>query len=207
VLFQGTQLIAFTVADVKVSKKAESAGSAREKALVEAHQIAFQKLLQENFPDKIATLPPPDTLMDMVNDFSIDREKTSPTTYAASMTFQFDRPQVLAWVQQKPSPMTPSSPTPTKDPFKKEKPIQIAATYASHEEWKQIKKSLESFVGSDQVHILKYSSKNADLSIDYTGDSAQLERQLRSEGFTLAPQENGWIISYQKVPSMLKSSH
>ena len=41
-----------TVADVKVSVTADSAAVARDKALDQAHVLAFQKLLKENFPEE-----------------------------------------------------------------------------------------------------------------------------------------------------------
>lgn len=40
---------AITVSDVRVSITADSAGAAREQAIKQAHTIAFQKLMQENF--------------------------------------------------------------------------------------------------------------------------------------------------------------
>ena len=99
-----------TVTNVKVSVTDSSPATAREKALDQAHQLAFQKLVEENFPESAGLLPPSDALMSMVTDFSIDREKTSPKSYTASLTFQFDGPQVHAWLHQAPlSSATPSS--------------------------------------------------------------------------------------------------
>lgn len=90
-----------TVADVKVSVTADSAAVARDKALDQAHALAFQKLLKENFPEESKNPPSTDVIMNMVTDFSIDREKTTPKSYTASFTFQFDASQLLGWVTPK----------------------------------------------------------------------------------------------------------
>lgn len=193
-LLQVAQALAITITDVKVSVTSDSAATAREKALEKAHGLAFQKLLKEHFPESSRPLPPQTLLMNMVTNFSIDREKTTPQSYTASLTFQFDEAQVRNWLQQDTSPKDKSQPS--SDPFKKDKPpLKIAISYATFPEWQQIKKSLEHLPGVQKINVVTLSSKKAEVEVTYGGDITQLQHHLRQQELTLIPQGQEWTLS------------
>jgi len=187
------------VGDVKVSVRADSAAAAREQALDQAHQLAFQKLLSEHFPERAGPLPSQDVLKDMVSDFSIDREKTTPTSYTASLTFQFDEPQVVNWVQRiqthQPNQHGPSSSPFLPQPKEERKPLIIAVSYGNHAEWQHIKKTLETFPGVQKLSVFTLSPKNAKLEIIYRGSIDTLMQGLLQKNILLSQQEDGWMIS------------
>lgn len=195
-LIQEVRAQTIIVGNVKVSVKADSAASAREQALDQAHQIAFQKLLNEHFPERASALPSPEVLGNMVSDFSIDREKATPTSYTASLTFQFDEPQVIAWVQQIQhiSQDPHSLPLPNHS-YESSKPLKIIATYATHSEWQFIRKTLENFPGVQNLSLSTLSPKNANLEIIYRGSTDQLEQNLLQKGILLSQQEGNWIVT------------
>ena len=195
-LMQEARAQTITVRDVKVSVKADSAASAREQALGQAHQLAFQKLLYENFPERAGPLPSPDVLGNMVSDFSIDREKATPMSYTASLTFQFDEPQVITWVQQiQTTPQDPQS-LPFPNPlYGSNVPLKITATYATHSEWRHLKTTLENFPGVQNLSLSSLSPKNANLEIIYRGSTDQLAQDLLQKGILLSQQEGGWIMT------------
>ena len=183
-----------TVTGVKVSVTADSAATAREKALDQGHELAFQKLLKENFPESSALLPSHDTIMNMVTDFSIDREKTTPTSYAASLTFQFDSPQVQAWVQKQDQP---SSREISSSPYSFEdgKILKIEGYYGTFSEWQNIKKALEGIAEIQKVVVLALSPQSANLEVVYGGNIEKLQQDLLLKGFLLSSREGIWKIS------------
>lgn len=191
-LMEGANAQTITVGNVKVSVTADSAASAREKAIGQAHQLACQKLVNENFPERAGSFPSQDVLMDMVNDFSIDREKTTSTSYAASLTFQFDESQVLRWVQQD-GPLSPT--LPPMHQTSESRPLKIKASYRNHAEWQYIRKTLENFPGVQNLSIFTLSAKNASMRISYLNPIDRLEKGLLQKGILLSQQEDGWVVS------------
>lgn len=185
-----------TVRDVLVSVKADSAASAREQALDQAHSLAFQKLVDEHFPERADSLPSQDVLRDMVSDFSIDQEKTTPQSYRASLTFQFDESQVINWVQQIPytQPTSQSSHF-LHQPYEESGFLKIIATYATHSEWQHIRKALENFPGVQNLSIVTLSPKKASMEITYGGAIDKLEQGLLQKGILLSQQEDSWLAS------------
>jgi len=190
-LFQETLALALTVTDVKVSVTANSAAAARDQALTKAHTLAFQKLLKEYFPESSSLSPPEDTLVDMVTNFSIDREKTTPQSYAASLTFHFDESHVREWIQQDLA-SSPSSAIPLKT---EEAIIKATADYATFADWQHIKKTLEYSSGVEKVKTVSLSPQSADIEIAYRGDIPALQRNLGEEGLILTSQGQDWKIS------------
>jgi len=183
------------ISDVKVSITADSSATAREQALVQAHTLAFQKLLKENFPEKLDSLPSPDTLMDMVSDFSIDREKTTAKSYTASLTFQFDGSKVHTWLQQSdPREVSQSSLEQDKQLLK------IRASYSSLPQWNQIKQALESFPGIEKLTVKALSPQNADLEIVYRGDTNHIQEHLHQKGLTFSLNSDFWLVSLNESP-------
>ncbi|MGE5538915.1 MAG: DUF2066 domain-containing protein [Gemmatimonas sp.] len=82
----------FTVANVPVDATAATAAAARERALQEGQRHAFQRLLQRLTPaSQRARLPQlsDSAIADLVRDFEIAGEKTSPVRYIASLTVRF----------------------------------------------------------------------------------------------------------------------
>lgn len=196
-LSQKTLAMALTVADVKVSVTADSAAAARDQALTKAHTLAFQKLVRENFPDSSPPSPPEDVLIDMVTNFSIDREKTTPQSYVASLTFHFDESQVQAWLRQDLASSEPSAPS-----FKKEgDSLKITASYSTLADWQHIKQTLERLPGVDKVNVVTLSPQSAVLEVAYTGELPQLQQRLYQDDLTLSPQGQDWEISSNALPS------
>lgn len=196
-LIQTAQAQIITVGEVKVSVKAESPASAREQALDQAHQLAFQKLMTENFPEKAFSLPSQDILRDMVNDFSIDREKTTPTSYTASMTFQFDELQVTKWIQQFQQDQSEISPLYSQD-SERIQPLKIRAFYETHLDWQHIKKALEKGAHIQDFVVFALSPKSADLEIMYSGSIDQLKKELLQKDIFLSQKDEGWVISLKE---------
>lgn len=92
----------YTVRPVSVDVTAESAAAAREQALANAHERAFQRLIARIVPkgaharvadvgyDKVATL---------VRDFEVANEKTSSVRYLADLTIRFQRSAVREFLR------------------------------------------------------------------------------------------------------------
>lgn len=184
-----------TVTNVKVSITADSAAAAREQALDKAHDLAFQKLLQESFPEKSGSALSHNDIINMVVDFSIDREKTSPMSYTASLTFQFDGSKVQAWTQQPGQQATDR--VPSVDP---RKTLKVTAFYKSLSEWHHIQKTLEKLPGIQKVTLLAISSQQADMNLIYGGDIEKLKPYFLQQDLVLSPEQEGWILSSNKSP-------
>ncbi len=191
--FQETVALAFTIKDVKVSASSDSPAAAREKALADGHALAFQKLLAEYFPTSSPTSPSHDVLMDMVTTFSIDREKSTPKTYTASLTFQFDELLVQAWLDKSQAPL-PSSASASFSPSTGNS-LKIRASYASLADWQHIKQTLEQVPGIQKIKIVALSPQKASLEVAHTGEIAQLKDHLRQEKLDLIPQGQDWELA------------
>jgi hypothetical protein len=179
-----------TVEDVKVSVRDNSAAAAREKALEQAHILAFQKLMGEKFPEKLMRLPSQEILMSMVSNFSIDREKATPQSYTASLRFQFEEAQVQSWLQQNESALHSSAqPLHTTHEI-----LKVRAFYTTYSEWKRLKKTLENFSGVQEITLLTLSPQQADMELRWEGEVEKLRHHLLQGHFLLSPQEEGWII-------------
>ena len=186
-----------TVSHVKVSVKADSAASAQAQALDQAHQLAFQKLVAEHFPDHAGPLPSKEVLQDMVTDFSIDREKTTPLSYTASLTFQFNEPSVLAWLHRG-QQATRSSPL-SYQSYNNKDVLNMTVSYATHEEWQQSRKTLETFPGVQTFSILALTAKNARIKLSYRGSMDQLKQGLLQKGLLLTQQDDEWKVSSREL--------
>jgi hypothetical protein len=191
-LYPTGEALALSVKSVKVSVTAESAAVAREKAIQQAHQAAFQKLLQESFPENTTPPPPYEKIEDMVSDFSIDQERTTPTSYAASLTFQFDDVAVHEWLKQ---PLVSPSGMSNLNSFRKgREPLKVEVKYDTHSEWRKIKGALEKSPAVYGVDVLALSSKGATIHLTRDGEVIQLQKDLQGENITLAPQGDGWLL-------------
>ncbi len=190
---EGVKAQVLTVTGVKVSITADSAATAREQALDKAHEIAFQKLLKENFPES-STLPPPEVVTNMVMNFSIDREKTTPTSYAAAFTFHFDGPQVHAWTQHQEAPLNKETLS-ASQPLRGGETLKMTASYTTLSEWQTVKKTLENFPGIQKVSVLAVSPQNAHMQVIYGGDIEKLKHSLLQKGWLLSPHQGSWVIS------------
>lgn len=188
VLVHTTHALPLTVEHVKVTVTAESAAAAREKALDKAHHLAFLQLIQESYPDHTGSPPPTDTLREMVIDFSIDREKTTPTSYTASLTFQFDEPKVVNWLERGTHKSSASF-------AQKSESLKVTASYQTHGEWQHIKSTLENFPDIQSLTIFTLSLKNASIGITHRGSIDQLKQELLRQNIHLTQQEGEWVIS------------
>lgn len=191
------QAQALTVSGIQVSATADSSAAARDKALDQAHDLAFERLVDQNFPEVSAPLPPHDKIVDMVSNFSIDREKTTAKRYTASLTFQFDGTQVQDWVLQ-----TNRSPEQASNigvaNLGRGMDFKIKVSYDSLEEWQQIKKEVEGAFGVQKVTTLALSPQSAVLEVKYAEDIQKLQRYFNDKGWVLASQEEGWSLSRDK---------
>ncbi len=83
----------FTVHDISVDATAEDAASARVAALEDGHRQAMATVLARIVPrGDLLALPeiPPDEIAQLVADFTVDEERTSPVRYLAKLTFRFN---------------------------------------------------------------------------------------------------------------------
>jgi hypothetical protein len=191
------QAQALTVTGIQVSATADSSAAAREKALDQAHDLAFERLVDQNFPEISAPLPPHDKIVDMVSNFSIDREKTTAKSYTASLTFQFDGTQVQDWVLQTNHFSEQVSNIGIANSGRSVD-FKIKVSYDSLEEWQQIKKEVEGAFGVQKVITLTLSPQSAVLEVKYAEDIQKLQRYFNDKGWILAPQEEGWSLSRDK---------
>lgn len=183
------------VNNVRVSAVSDSADAAKEQALEQGHRFAFQQLMKENFPQYSDQLPSKDSLMDMVSHFSIDREKTTSTSYTASLAFQFDESKVRAWLQQRGSFKAFSLPH-----NREREPLQVIASYKNLGEWNFIRKSLESISEIKKVNVVSFSSQNATMEITYNGDIKRLQSILHHHQLSFSSQEDGWLLKTEITP-------
>ena len=87
----------FTVRGVAVDVTAETAAAARQAAIADGHQRAFQRLMKRLVPEvqqaKVPVLEP--GLVEFyVLDFSVNNERTSAVRYLADLTFRFNAEEV-----------------------------------------------------------------------------------------------------------------
>lgn len=199
VFIVGSAYAQIIVADnIKVSVTDKSAAIAREKALDQAHVLAFEKLMKDNFPDYQNTQVPHDAILGMVLGFSIEREKSTSKNYTALLSFQFDGSKVTSWLQNQSSDeevkKTASS--------QKGQLLQLFVTYDSLNEWTKIKNVLET---SPQVNHIKYltiSPKEAEVSVVCSGSQDQLRKSFDMKGISVSPKDGKWEVSY-KPPTQL----
>ena len=87
----------YEVSGISVDVTAEAAADAKRKALGQAHELAFQRLLTRLTPrahhETLPTLSAQD-IESYVRDFSIAQEKSSATRYLATLNFRFKREEI-----------------------------------------------------------------------------------------------------------------
>ncbi len=178
------------IPNVKVSVTASSAAEAREQAIENAHDQAFQKLIETNFPETQRALPPHETIVDMVSNFSIDKEKSTSTNYTALMSFEFDQSKLHAWLQNQNNPLSLQAANTVGV-----KPLKAKASYQNLAEWNRIKKTLESLPQIQGVELQSVSSNTAELRFLLNGNPEDLKTILAQKGLSFSPQNEEWIIS------------
>lgn len=105
----------FTVLDVRVDTTAKTAAAARKIALADGHRQAFARLLARLVPNHMQDRVPRTSaadLAEMIRDFGIDEEKTSPVRYLATLRVRFKRSAVRGLLRHAEVPFaeTPSKP-------------------------------------------------------------------------------------------------
>lgn len=83
---------AFTVRDVHIDRTAVSAAAAREAALIDGQRAAFRRLLERLVPQtEYGRLPslPDSQIGDLVQNYEVQSEQTSPVRYIATLTYRF----------------------------------------------------------------------------------------------------------------------
>ena len=93
----------FAVRDVRVDVTAKTAAAARKIALEQGHRQAFDRLLSRLVPnrerDRVPQLAAA-AIAELIRDFGIDEEKTSPVRYLASLRVRFKRAAVRRLLRQ-----------------------------------------------------------------------------------------------------------
>ena len=93
----------YAVENIPVDVTADNATQAKEQAVLEAQEKAFQKMLDRltlaSDMESLPTLSKEDVL-NLVRDFSVSNEKTSPVRYIASVTVQFDPDAIQNFFQE-----------------------------------------------------------------------------------------------------------
>ncbi len=93
----------FAVLDVAVDTTAQTAAKAREKALVNGHRAAFERLMSRLVPRTLRQDEPEataDRITQLVRSFGVDQEKTSAVRYLATLRFAFDRDGVRRFLRE-----------------------------------------------------------------------------------------------------------
>ena len=93
----------YTVAEVAVDVRADSAADAREQALAEAHRAAFDRLMRRIVPTgQLDALPEVsrDRIADMVGSFSVESSQTSNVRYLGELSFSFERSAVRGFLRR-----------------------------------------------------------------------------------------------------------
>lgn len=92
---QGSSQDVYTVRDVEVDVTAASAAAARDQAITEAQRKAFQQLVQRLTPPGTSAPSASDTqVASLVQDFEVQRERSSSVRYLATLTVRF-RPNAV----------------------------------------------------------------------------------------------------------------
>ena len=97
----------FTVYDIPVDATAEDAASARVAALEDGHRVAMNELLERIVPETSRLSLPeftPEEIAQLVQDFSVADERTSPVRYLAKLTFRFNAEAVRQFLGQRDAP-------------------------------------------------------------------------------------------------------
>ncbi len=93
----------FAVRDVRVDVTAKTAAAARKIALEQGHGQAFDRLLSRLVPnrerDRVPRLTAA-TIAELIRDFGVDEEKTSPVRYLATLRVRFKRAAVRRLLRQ-----------------------------------------------------------------------------------------------------------
>lgn len=177
-----------TVTDIKVSMDADTPATAREKAIAEAHKIAFGKIVEESYLGEPAPMPPDDVLSDMVASFSIDKEKAVLGNYTAFFTFHFEEPQLKAWLEKK-NVIT----------HLLGNPFSVTATYTTFEDWQHIRKTMEQ--NGTTIRLLSLSASSAQFHVAPAEDTHFLRQRLEKEGFYSVVEGENWEISPLLTPT------
>jgi hypothetical protein len=105
----------YTVREVKVDVKAESAVAAEHKAIQEARVKAFKMLIERIVPqDERASLEqiPAEKIEDFVDGFEVNSQKNSKVRYVATMTFFFDGAAIQNYLGNRSLPAVQSAKQP-----------------------------------------------------------------------------------------------
>ena len=183
-------LQALTVRNVTVSMRAKSLEEAREEAIERAHQLAFQKMRDDYFPDSISkTTPPPEKLKEMVENFSIEKEKngTDNKTYTASLSFEFNQEAAHKWFEHTKSPKTASM-------VARGTPLKVKVSYTSLPQWQRIKHILQMFPEGHEMRLLSLTTHDAEIELPYARETTILQEKLKNEGLRLQPEQGYWTL-------------
>ena len=99
---QAQQAGIYDVAGIQVDRTADTAATARQEAIVEAHRRAFDRLMARMVPaDQRQNLPglAQADIVPMVLSFGIDEEKTSSVRYIGTLSFRFRRAEVRRFLK------------------------------------------------------------------------------------------------------------
>ncbi|MFN7710631.1 MAG: DUF2066 domain-containing protein [Holosporales bacterium] len=182
----------YEVRDVRVEITAETTIAARDQALQQAQNEAFQQLLSRLIPEKQGdslTNLKQDVLEDLVQDFEILDERFSKTRYSATFIVRF-KPDAIAQVlrekglqtnaQLEAAEATPGPGLSPIAPAPHEAIVDIVIR--SHADWQRALALLQKTFGHTRVMPLTLSRQHAKVTLTFAGDRRQLEERLRALG-------------------------
>ncbi|MGL5784925.1 MAG: hypothetical protein ACRCYZ_05670 [Alphaproteobacteria bacterium] len=180
----------------------------RHEAILEAHRRALQEAALHYADGSTATLPqlPSDaTLLDMVESFSVKKEKVNAAQYRGMFHFTFKPKALEKWLKQ---PTSETNEAPSKlaegGAFSTEAvhkiPLLLNVKIASFKDWIQLRKTLDT-VGEHLVRqqILSLSQNQGKISLLWKGSADFFAAHLETLGFKVTKLPHQWDIE--------KSSH
>lgn len=180
----------YIVDNVKVSATADSAAAAREKAIQQGYTEAYNMLMIRLGQEGAQTrpdAPDPQDLMNMVLDFSVDREKNTATSYSALMTFQFDSKKIDDWVSGL-NLATSHNSGPSLAPSNSTGSLTIFITVTDLRTLMNMTTSLLSIPGVKGAHVTQLTTRSALISVDTGLTSDELLKAANEKNLNIVIQ-------------------
>lgn len=177
----------------------------RHEAILEAHRRALREASLYYAGDSEAELPPlpgDTTLLDMVESFSVKKEKINAAQYRGMFHFIFKRKALEKWLKRTTSETGESSSqladvstsTPSAGTVQGT-PLVLNVRIASFGDWIQLRKILDTF-GEQLVHqhVLSLSQNQGKISLAWRGSADPFAIQLETLGFKVTKLPHQWDI-------------
>ncbi|MGL5720514.1 MAG: hypothetical protein ACRCYP_06970 [Alphaproteobacteria bacterium] len=180
----------------------------RHEAILEAHRRALREASLYYTDGSEATptpLPSDTTLLDMVESFSVKKEKVNSAQYRGMFHFTFKRKALEKWLKQKTSDVseTPSQLADAAHGMSSPEsvPLLLNVRIASFGDWIQLRKTLDTF-GEQLVHqqILSLSQHQGKISLAWKGSADPFAIHLETLGFKVTKLPHQWDIEKSSQP-------